>query len=155
MKSKMKRFFLMMSMMMVLGIMVLNCQNNQQKSAQTTQKATQQRSQQSNNDSLLIISRLTTFYKACITENAKDSVDFAIVDSLEAEYCTPEFISKKHDDDIDWDLLLNVQDYDLKWLNSLAVKKVSDQVYSVSYYSDYEKSTRTIQLKIQKSMESI
>ena|SRR5688572_13519436 len=70
-----------------------------------------------------IILRLKEFYVNYITESSKAKVDVRTIDLIKRKYCTVRFLNKIEEGDLDYDPILNAQDCDIKWLETLSIVK--------------------------------
>jgi len=113
------------------------------------------KSQTSNFNDKEIISMLNDFYTGYITERSKMPEDFKKIDLIIERYCTKELQSQLRDEDIDYDLLLNGQFCEKEWLNTMSIKKDSNDhsVYNVTfeYISNNISKLKTIRLQIMRN----
>lgn len=98
---------------------------------------------------------LNDFYTGYITERSKMPEDFKKIDLIIERYCTKELQSQLRDEDIDYDLLLNGQFCEKEWLNTMSIKKDSNDhsVYNVTfeYISNNISKLKTIRLQIMRN----
>ena len=95
------------------------------------------------------------FIKSFYTEYIKlsDSPNLKKIETLKQKYCSQKLLKSINDDlesgDLDYDVFVNAQDIDEKWLKTLSVnRELKSNIYSVSYFDNYQRKTIKIKLKI-------
>jgi len=98
------------------------------------------------------VNMIKEFYKNYIMENAKTTNNTERINELKRKYCTEKLLDKMAKDELDYDPILNAQDCDIKWLNTLSVTKDSLKMnrYTVSYIDNYSKRKNTVRLLVVK-----
>ncbi|TAF74136.1 MAG: DUF3828 domain-containing protein [Bacteroidetes bacterium] len=88
-----------------------------------------------------IINHLTVFYRSYIHENVKMPTNDYKINLIKKKYCTNKLLQKIELDDLDFDPLVNAQDYDLEWLKTLTIKEIitKKNTFSVSYIDNFSK----------------
>ena len=73
---------------------------------------------------------------------------------IEREFLSNKLIKKiKPTEDRDMDFILNAQDINLKWLDSLKVKKISSERYNVYIFDFFLNRYDSVQLKVAKKKD--
>lgn len=91
------------------------------------------------------IQTLKEFYTAYLSERSKFPEDTKKIDSLKNKYLTEELRTKLLN--FDYDLIVNAQDCDKTWINTLSISKddATDSIYNVCYTDNiYEKCVKII-----------
>jgi hypothetical protein len=89
-------------------------------------------SQPNNNDPVIVW--LKGFYVTYMTEISKMPPDIKKIESLRANNCTKQFLSKLNSGDYDFDPFISAQDFDIKSIKSLSIRKGSrNNLYVISY----------------------
>lgn len=105
-----------------------------------------------------ITSMLKDFYTNYIVERSKMPEDFKKIDSILKKYGTADLQNQIRNEDIDYDLLLNSQFCEKEWLNTLTIKKDSNDssIYKVSfgYMADGKRKQKIVKLQIMKDSTS-
>jgi len=100
----------------------------------------------------IVKNMLKDFYTSYIIERSKMPENFEKIDSIVNKYCTKELQNYIKNEDIDYDLFLNGQFCERKWLNTIAINKESKDksIYIVSfeYIADSTKKKKNIKLQI-------
>jgi len=66
------------------------------------------------------------------------------LERIKMRYCTSKFVKnlkeRTETGEIDWDPLIDAQDFNPKWIQTLSIKKDFERIneYDVSYFDDYE-----------------
>ncbi len=85
------------------------------------------------------ISTLKEFYTLYISNSCADIVgNYEVMDSLETRYMTRQLRDKLDTAELDYDPVLNAQDCDEGWINTLEITKMPDREnnYEVCYGGD-------------------
>lgn len=96
------------------------------------------------------------FYTAYILECDKPlPLDFEKIDSLKTKYFTKRLLDKLKEEDLDYDPILNTQDCDKKWIETLKIVPDINQkgIYTVSYTNGNDKEANQIRLAVTKIAE--
>ena len=102
---------------------------------------------------------LKSFYTSYITQFSKDEPFEPKLDSIKKIYCTSRLIkeikAKTSNGEIDWDILINAQDSDTSYLNSLKIKldPEIENLYHISYGDSRFKEKVRINLIVVKEKE--
>ena len=116
------------------------------------------KSQSTSFDDKEISSMLKDFYTNYIVERSKMPEDFKKIDSILKKYGTADLQHQIRNEDIDYDLLLNGQFCEKEWLNTLTIKKDSNDssIYKVSfgYMADGKRKQKIVKLQIMKDSTS-
>jgi hypothetical protein len=90
---------------------------------------------QTNSDNDKIASMLKDFYTIYINERCKMPEDFDKQDSLIKKHCTLKLQNQLQDTDLDYDIFLHGNSFELEWLNtlSISVDKVNSSIYNIKY----------------------
>ncbi len=113
------------------------------------------KSQSANFNDKDINGMLNDFYTSYIVERSKMPENFKKIDSIVKKYCTIDLQNQLKNEDIDYDLLLNSQFCEREWLNTMSIKKDSNDncIYNVSfeYMADGKTKQKNIKLQIVKN----
>ena len=95
------------------------------------------------------------FYDKYIRQKDKmPCLDCEELRKIEREFLSNKLIKKiKPTEDRDMDFILNAQDINLKWLDSLKVKKISSERYNVYIFDFFLKRYDSVQLKVAKKKD--
>ena len=69
---------------------------------------------------------------------------------IEIEFLSSKLIRKVNSDELSADPIVRAQDYTIKWLDSLKVKKINSKRYNVYLFKFYDNRYDSIQLKVAK-----
>ncbi len=113
------------------------------------------KSQSANFNDKEITGMLKDFYTSYIVERSKMPEDFKKIDSIVKKHCAIDLQNQLKNEDIDYDLLLNGQFCEKKWLNTMSINKDSsdNSFYTVSfeYTADGKRKQKSIKLQIVKN----
>ncbi|RZJ73332.1 DUF3828 domain-containing protein [Flavobacterium sp.] len=89
------------------------------------------------------IKMLKDFYTEYITASAKEPSDQKEIDAIKKKYCTAKFLkeldAKLASGELDYDIFVSAQDYDVEWLKSLKIESAATfNVFRVTYDMGYE-----------------
>jgi len=109
------------------------------------------KSQSENLNEKDITGMLNVLYTSYIIERSKMPENFKKTDSIVKKYCTIDFQNQLKSEDIDYDLLLNSQFCEKEWLNTLSIKKDSNDnsIYNVSFEYTVDGKTKQNNIKLQ------
>ena len=72
---------------------------------------------------------------------------------IEIEFLSSKLIRKVNSDELSADPIVRAQDYTIKWLDSLKVKKINSKRYNVYLFDFYDNRYDSIQLKVAKKKD--
>ena len=72
---------------------------------------------------------------------------------IEIEFLSSKLIRKVNSDELSSDPIVKAQDINLKWLDSLKVKKINSERYNVYRFNFYDKKYEIIKLKVAKKKD--
>ena len=72
---------------------------------------------------------------------------------IEIEFLSSKLIRKVNSDELSADPIVRAQDYTIKWLDSLKVKKINSKRYNVYLFKFYDNRYDSIQLKVAKKKD--
>ena len=72
---------------------------------------------------------------------------------IEREFLSSKLIRKVNSDELSADPIVRAQDYTIKWLDSLKVKKINSKRYNVYLFKFYDNRYDSIQLKVAKKKD--
>ena len=72
---------------------------------------------------------------------------------IEREFLSSKLIRKVNSDELSSDPIVKAQDINLKWLDSLKVKKINSERYNVYRFNFYDKKYEIIKLKVAKKKD--
>ena len=72
---------------------------------------------------------------------------------IEREFLSSKLIRKVNSDELSADPIVRAQDYTIKWLDSLKVKKINSKRYNVYLFNFYDNRYDSIQLKVAKKKD--
>ena len=72
---------------------------------------------------------------------------------IEREFLSSKLIRKVNSDELSSDPIVKAQDTNLKWLDSLKVKKINSERYNVYRFNFYDKKYEIIKLKVAKKKD--
>ena len=72
---------------------------------------------------------------------------------IEREFLSSKLIRKVNSDELSSDPIVRAQDYTIKWLDSLKVKKINSKRYNVYLFKFYDNRYDSIQLKVAKKKD--
>ena len=72
---------------------------------------------------------------------------------IEREFLSSKLIRKVNSDELSSDPIVKAQDTNLKWLDSLKVKKINSKRYNVYRFNFYDKKYEIIKLKVAKKKD--
>lgn len=84
---------------------------------------------------------LKAFYTEYISANAKENVDQKAVQAILKKYLTTKFLKEysKLSEELDYDLFVSAQDFDIEWLKTLEVESAATfNVFRVTYDMEFE-----------------
>lgn len=95
------------------------------------------------NDQKAKIDMLKAFYAEYITANAKEPANEKEVAAIKKKYCTAKFLkeieAKQASGELDYDIFVSAQDYDIEWLKTLKVEPAATfNVFRVTYDMNFE-----------------
>jgi len=92
-----------------------------------------------------IVSMLKEFYTLYITECDKMPLNEQNIMALKNKYFTSEFLTKWDDAELDYDPVVNAQDYDQNWIKTLEINPVAERnnTYRICYHYDAFDGERT------------
>lgn len=103
---------------------------------------------ESSNDS--IINTISSFYTSYISENVKDIVDKNYLKELKNKYLAKNLIVKLEKRELDYDPLVNAQDYNIDWLNNIEITKDKSKLDTYKVYINDNNVETDISLVIKK-----
>ena len=93
------------------------------------------------------------FYDKYIRQQDKEFCEEELI-RIKKRYLSNKLIKKiKPTEDRDMDFILNAQDINLKWLDSLKVKKISSERYNVYIFDFFFNRYDSVQLKVAKKKD--
>ncbi len=104
-------------------------------------------------DQIQIEQMLKSFYTEYIKVNAAEKLDLVKGDSLKRKYCTKQFLDRiKQDTELDYDPLVNAQDYSNDWLNTMTIEKIDGKHnnYKVCFIYNYDNSLHCVIVNVVK-----
>ena len=72
---------------------------------------------------------------------------------IEIEFLSSKLIRKVNSDELSADPIVRAQDYTIKWLDSLKVKKISSKRYNVYIFDFFFNRYDSVQLKVAKKKD--
>ena len=72
---------------------------------------------------------------------------------IKKRYLSSKLIRKVNSDELSADPIVRAQDYTIKWLDSLKVKKINSKRYNVYLFNFYDNRYDSIQLKVAKKKD--
>ena len=81
------------------------------------------------------------------------SCKLAPAGEIEREFLSSKLIRKVNSDELSSDPIVKAQDTNLKWLDSLKVKKINSKRYNVYRFNFYDKKYEIIKLKVAKKKD--
>ncbi|MFV0420415.1 MAG: DUF3828 domain-containing protein [Dysgonomonas sp.] len=99
------------------------------------------------------IQTIKEFYTAYILECDKPlPLDLKKINSIKSKYLTKKLQEKLKEADLDYDPILNAQDCDKKWIETLRISPDTEQknIYIISYMDDYNRDYNQIRLTVTK-----
>lgn len=84
-----------------------------------------------------MVKMLTLFYVKYITE-CSNNMDNDL-NNIKKKYCTKHLLKKMYSKKIDYDLILNAQDCDIRWIDNLVITKNTSRknCFTISYISEH------------------
>ena len=94
------------------------------------------------------------FYDKYIRQQDKmPCLDCEEIRKIEREFLSSKLIRKVNSDELSADPIVRAQDYTIKWLDSLKVKKINSKRYNVYLFNFYDNRYDSIQLKVAKKKD--
>ncbi len=118
-------------------------------------------SAQNYGEDIKIRTMLHSFYTTYISAGCEDlSTNYEPkLNRIKKRYCTAKFVknltSRTETGEIDWDPLINAQDFNPKWILSLSIKRNVSRInqYDISYFDDYTHKESTMKVTVTKQGE--
>ena len=112
-------------------------------------------------EDIKIRTMLHSFYTTYISAGCEDlSTNYEPkLNRILKRYCTAKFVknltARTETGEIDWDPLINAQDFDPKWILTLSIKRNISRInqYDISYFDDYSQKECTMKVTVTKQGE--
>jgi hypothetical protein len=97
------------------------------------------------------IQMISNFYKEYITINSGDLADEKELSKIKKKYCTARLLDFIANEELDYDIIVDAQDYDMEWVKTLSVTKELPEgdTYIVKFSSSGQ-TEKSIKVKVQK-----